>query len=355
MITTKRAICCKLTDVLGISTWSACHRLGVAGVVLGAALGLSTVGTARAASPSAEAVAEARRSEARAKFDAGVTAFGQRRYADAVQSFVEADALVPSAPLSFNIARAFERLDNPAAALRWYRDYLRRSPQAPNTAEVQARVSEHAATLAARGVQQITVLTRPDGAALTIDEQAAGPTPVTLELKPGRHRATVHLAGYLDQTTEFVLDAQTPQDLTLSLVARPPAAPAAEGSRGSRGRLANADGDRAPPQKGHRFGPAPWVAIGAGAASMLGALGFELARHSAESAAEKASQLEYQTHFDAMQSRQNTARVLFVVGGGLLITGGVLFFLDRPQRTATHVALSCSGVGCGLSAQGSFQ
>jgi hypothetical protein len=323
--------------------------------VVVALLGLSTARAAHAASPSAEAVAEARRSEARAKFEAGVSAFGERRYADAVQSFVEADALAPSAPLSFNIARAFERLDNPAAALRWYRDYLRRSPQAPNAAEVQARVGEHAATLAARGVQQITVLTTPDGAALTIDDQAAGPTPVTLELKPGRHRATLRLAGYLDQTAEFVLDARTPQDLSLRLVAQPVAVPAVRVALDPRGGSANGDRGRTGTQREHRFGPAPWVAVGAGAASMLFALGFELARHSAESAAEKASQLEYQTHFDAMQSRQTTARVLLAVGGGLLITGGVLFLLDRPQRTGTQVAFGCTGVGCGLRAQGSFE
>jgi hypothetical protein len=323
------------------------------GVVLAALLGLLPVGAARAASPSAEAVAEARRSEARVKFEAGVSAFGEHRYADAVQSFVEADALAPSAPLSFNIARAFERLDNAAAALRWYRDYLRRSPQAANLAEVQARVSEHAATLAARGVQQITVLTTPDGAALSIDEQAVGPTPVTLELKPGRHRATLRLAGYLDQTAEFTLDARTPQDLTLKLVAQ--AAVAAGSIASPRSRSANTDHGPRAADKAHRFGPAPWVIVGTGAASILGAVGFELGRRSAESAAENASQLEYQTHFDAMQSRQTTARVLLAVGGGLLITGGVLFFLDRPQQGAAHVALGCSGVGCGLRAQGSFE
>jgi hypothetical protein len=326
---------------------------GFSGVVLAAALGLLPAGVARAASPSAEAVAEARRSEARAKFEAGVSAFGEHRYADAVRSFVEADALLPSAPLSFNIARAFERLDNAAAALRWYRDYLRRSPQAANLAEVQARVSEHAATLAARGVQQITVLTTPDGAALSIDEQGVGPTPITLELKPGRHRATLRLAGYLDQTAEFTLEARTPQDLTLKLVAQ--AAVAAASVAPAPARSANTDHGRAPADKSHRFGPAPWIVVGSGAASMLFALGFELGRRSAESAAENASQLEYQAHFDAMQSRQTTARVLFAVGGGLLITGGVLFFLDRPQPGAAHVALGCSGVGCSLRAQGSFE
>lgn len=322
--------------------------------MLAAVLGLLPVGAARAASPSAEAVAEARRSEARVKFEAGVSAFGAHRYADAVQSFVEADALLPSAPLSFNIARAFERLNNAPAALRWYRDYLRRSPQAANLAEVQARVSELAATLAARGVQQITVLTTPDGAALSIDEQVVGPTPVTLELKPGRHHATLRLAGYVDQTAEFTLDARTPRDLALKLVAQP-AVVAGSVASSPAPRSASTDHGPRPADKTHRFGPAPWIVVGTGAASMLGALGFELGRRSAESAAENASQLEYQSHFDAMQSRQTTARVLFAVGGGLLITGGVLFFLDRPQQGAAHVALGCSGVGCGLRAQGSFE
>jgi hypothetical protein len=353
MITTKRANCCKLTDVLRLST-VALSVPRFSSVVLGVALGLLPVGAAHAASPSAEAVAEARRSEAKVKFEAGVRAFGERRYADAVQSFVEADALAPSAPLSFNIARAFERLDNAAAALRWYRDYLRRSPQAANAAEVQARVSEHAATLAARGVQQLTVLTSPDGATLSIDEQPVGPTPITLELKPGRHRAILHLTGYLDQTAEFVLDARTPQDLSLKLVAQPPA-PTGNVAPAPRASSPNADRGASPTEKERRFGPVPWVVVGAGAASMLGALGFELGRRSAESAAENASQLDYQTHFDAMQGRQTTARVLFAVGGGLLVTGGVLFFLDRPPSASPRVALGCNGLGCALRAQGSFE
>jgi len=151
-----------------------------------------------------------------------------------------------------------------------------------------------------------------------------------------------------------VLDARTPQDLALRLVAQP-AVPALNVPPAPRAGSPNADRGPSPTQKEHRFGLAPWVVVGAGAAGMLGALGFELGRRSAESAAEKASQLEYQAHFDAMESRQTTARVLLAVGGGLLVTGGVLFFLDRPQKTATHVALGCTGAGCGLRAQGSFE
>lgn len=311
---------------------------------------------AHAAAPSAEAVAEARRSEAKAKFEAGVTAFGERRYADAVKSFVEADALLPSAPLSFNIARSFERLDNAAAALRWYRDYLRRSPQAANAEDVRTRIAEHAATLAARGVQQVTVLTTPDGAALSVDEQPAGLTPVTLEVAPGRHRVTLHLDGYVDQTADFELEGLTPRDLVITLAVAPSAVQNSAAPSAPRA-PANLPRERgmAQPATGRRFGPVPWVVSGVGGASVLGALGFELARRSAESAAKEGSQLDYPAHFDTMESRQTTSRVLLGLGGALLVTGGVLFLLDGERKTTTGVALGCGGVVCGLSAQGSFE
>jgi hypothetical protein len=88
---------------------------------------------------------------------------------------------------------------------------------------------------------------------------------------------------------------------------------------------------------------------------MMGALGFELARRSAESAAKSASQLEYKQHFDAMESRQTTARVFLGVGGALLITGGVLVILNTPRKPASQLALSCDGAGCGVTALGSFE
>ena len=332
--------------------------------MLAATLVLAPSARARAANASTEAAAEARRSEAKAKFEVGVAAFGARRYADAVQAFLQADALAPSAALSFNIARAFEHLDNPAAALRWYRDYLRRNPQATNLVEVQARVSEHAAKLAARGVQQMTVLSTPDGAQLSVDNQAIGPTPITFELAPGPHRVSVHLDGYVDQSADVVLNAGIPQDVTLRLVSvTAPTAPTAgtvsaprvDAPRGDAPRTDAPRTDATKPAE-RRFGPVlPWVVVGAGAASVLGAVGFELGRRSAESAAETAPQLEYQPHFDAMRSRQTAARVLLAVGGGLLVAGGAMVVLNSPRQPTAQLALGCNGIGCGLLARGSFE
>jgi hypothetical protein len=283
-----------------------------------------------------------------------VTAFGQRRYEDAVRAFQKADAIQPSAALSFNIARAFERLADAPAALRWYRDYLRRAPQATNSAEVQARVSELAATLASRGVQQLSVLSTPEGATVLIDRQPAGVTPLTTELPPGVHQVRLRAAGYRDFEGEVTLDARTPRDLNVSLTR--PGTPASPSPGGAPGMANTPSGGEAPAadKPTRPFGVVPWVVLGAGGASMLGALGFELARRGAESAAKEAPQRTYQEHFDAMQSRQTTARVLLGVGGALLIGGGTLLFLNTPKAAPTQVALGCVGGGCGLLAEGSF-
>jgi tetratricopeptide (TPR) repeat protein len=312
-------------------------------------LALAAPPSARAAeAPSAEGQAEARRMAAKEKFEQGVAAYREQRFAEAMKLFLEADAIAPSAPLSFNVARSFEKLDDISGALRWYRDFLRRSPQAANAAEVRAKVATLASALSQRGLQQISVMSEPAGATVLIDEQNLGITPVTRDLPPGKHRLVLRLAGYEDQTTDFVLEPQTPQDLALRLkVAQQAAANGAPG----------AWRDSPPPAQpqGPRFGILPVVVMGAGAASLLGSLGFELGRRSAESAAEDAPQTEFQGHYDTMESRQTTSRVLAGVGGALLVTGGVLFVLDWQRKSDTKVAVGCDSDGCGLLAKGSFQ
>jgi len=72
------------------------------------------------AAPSDEADTEQRRSDAKAKYLKGAEAYNAGHYKDAVDLFLAADHLAPSAPLSFNIARAFEKLGDDSGALRWY-------------------------------------------------------------------------------------------------------------------------------------------------------------------------------------------------------------------------------------------
>lgn len=308
---------------------------------------LTLASPAVAEQPSSEATVEARREQAKSQFQRGSELYEAGDYQKAVQAFMEADRLAPSAPLSFNIARAYERLNDASGALRWYRDYLRRNPQAPNATEVRARVAALSAKLAQSGVQQLTVVSMPVGATVVVDGRAVGVTPFTGDLPLGKHRVGLDLAGHRSQAHDLVLGRSAPTDLSTNL--EPESKP---------GLVSTKDGAGATDRSGDkRFGVVPWVVAGGGLAALGGALGFELARRSHENAAEdNPDQPTFQAEIDAMQRDKTTARVLAGVGGALLVTGTVMLFVNdrKPSTSTPQVGLGCSFVGCTASAQGRF-
>jgi tetratricopeptide (TPR) repeat protein len=79
--------------------------------------------------------------EARALFDAGSVAFTEGRYESALRHFENAYALSPRPGMLFNIATTYDRMRRDAEALAHFRSYLEAIPEAPNRAEVQARIA----------------------------------------------------------------------------------------------------------------------------------------------------------------------------------------------------------------------
>ena len=309
--------------------------------------------SAAAASPSDEAATEQRRTQAKAKYERGADAYAVGRYKDAVDLFLAADKLSPSAPLSFNIARAEEKLGDTPAALRWYRDYLRRSPNVQNAADVRTRIAILASNLAKKGVQQLTVLSYPEGASVEIDAQPAVVAPWTGELSPGRHHLSFSRAGYSDAQRDVDLNPSEPVDVSVQLEQKSAASV-------SSAQMTDPSATHAPPTtdataRGPRLGVLPWVTLGVGAAALGGALTFELLRRSAEHDAEHASQTDYQSQLDREQGRQTAARVFLGVGGAFVITGGLMLLLDtKPKSPVASAGLMCLPGMCAASALGRF-
>jgi tetratricopeptide (TPR) repeat protein len=337
-------------------------RIGTLSALLVFVLGVGTPRTAVAAdAPSDEAAVEQRRTEAKSKYQAGVDAYERRRYKDAVEHFLAADRLAPSAPLSFNIARAYERLGDDTSALRWYRDYLRRNPAAVNAESVAETVRKLALALSTKGVQQLSVLSTPAGATVSIDDQPVGVTPWTGELPPGKHRVLLSLRGHADAERELDLAASEPLDLSVRMDPASPL-PAPSSAPTLSAPLAPASAATAsldspqPATPGKQLGIWPWVTLGAGAATLGGSLAFELLRRSAESdAKQEPTQLGYQSALDTVESRKQMARVLLGVGGAVVIAGGVMLLLDSGSSQAgARVGLGCVPEGCALGARGAF-
>jgi tetratricopeptide (TPR) repeat protein len=308
--------------------------------------------------PSDEAGMEQRRAEAKSKYQQGAEAYSAGRFKDAVDLFLAADRLAPSAPLSFNIARAYEKLSDDAGALRWYRDYLRRSPDATNATTVRPLIAALAESLRKKGVQQLTILTSPAGATVTIDDQPVGVTPWTGELRPGEHHLLLSLRGYADVERTVSLAADQPLDTNLRLEQQTsvvvPATPTPASSPSVPVPTAPLPSETNSHEK--KLGIVPWVTLAAGTAALGGALTFEILRRSAESDAKAAeTQLEYQEHLQTEQSRQTTARIFLGTGGALLLASGLMLLLDRGTSPPPMSAgLLCLPGSCAITARGKF-
>jgi tetratricopeptide (TPR) repeat protein len=294
-----------------------------------------------AADPATDASAEQRKLQAKSKYEHGVELYRNERYADAVELFLEADALSPSAALSFNIARAYEKLADDASTLRWYRNYLRLNPEAPNAADVRQSIQTLSASLSKKGIQQLTVLSTPSGATVAIDDRPLGVTPLTVELKP------VTLRDFTDAERDFTLSAPTPLDLSIELKAAPRAAPPLTTTSAS-DPAATTNGRR-------RFGIAPYITAGAGVLALGGAALFEASRRSAQTAARNdKTQIATQDDLNAMNHRQTTARVLLGVGGVLVATGATLFVFNTRLMPESRASVGTLPGGASFTFTRSF-
>ncbi|MEI9938328.1 MAG: PEGA domain-containing protein [Pseudomonadota bacterium] len=165
-----------------------------------------------------EAVAKAR---ARLLFEKGVTAYREGRFYDAVDIFLETNRLYPDPKLSFNVGKSFEGLGNQPGALRYYREYLRRLPEAPDAHDVESHVHQLEQALSQKGLQQLTVLSTPDGATVKLDGQPVGITPWTGESFAGKHRIVLEAAGYQRNESVIELDPHRARDFNIELQKAP--------------------------------------------------------------------------------------------------------------------------------------
>jgi tetratricopeptide (TPR) repeat protein len=338
---------------------SSTRRLGQRGLWLLAALAWSIPSLGQG-----EAADAARTSpEAQARYEAGVAAYEEGRYREAVERFKEADQLAPSPLLSFNIAKVYERMADNRSALAWYRDYLRRLPAAGNRAAVRERIDVLERALRATGVQQVTVLSTPSGATVSIDNMSRGVTPWTGELIPGPHTLELTLSGYREAVSEIELPAEHAIDIDTALVVvepvTPPAPTSAPLTPPPEPAASTPPDESPPPSLETTWMPRwwTWAMFGGAAAGFLGAGGFELARRDAEDQVPKEFvQLERQEKYDSMEQRQTIARVFLGVGVVAAVAGGVSLYFDwqAAQEAANDVAFGCDADGCSLAAGGRF-
>jgi tetratricopeptide (TPR) repeat protein len=264
-----------------------------------------------------EAVAKER---ARSLFEKGVTAYREGRFYDAVDIFLETNRLYPDPKFSYNIGKAFEGMGNQPSALRYYREYLRRLPDAPDAQDVDGHVHQLEQALSQKGVQQLSVITVPEGATLKLDGQAVGITPWTGESFPGKHRLVLEVAGYKRVENVIEIDPQQARDFDFELAKEPEKSPVALAC--------------VPPRPEPKVSVFTMSTLGAG----LALLGTALIAEAASSGSSGISR---------------TSAFFAGAGTGVSVVGGVLLYFDlspgSSSAASAPITWSTSGLQHGMS------
>lgn len=345
-----------------LTLWSVCAPAQVAQNPQGPTEPSSarTVNTTPAPSATTSGASELRLRQARDLFTKGSLAFKAGNHAEAIEAFLLADELVPSAALSFNVARVYEAKGDAGQSIYWYLDYLRRSPDAADAPTVRAKVADLDAALTAEGKQLVVV--RCDSPALVfIGPQQVGECPLGVVVEPGTVRLRLVKEGRPDafrdvdvsQGEVAVLELSWPDPAAARTVENPTTTPKGEDD----GVVARRTSGTAREQTAPVSLPAgelaheswtksgAWIALGGGALALtLGGV-FELVRRSSEADARRTDiQVDRAAELERMSDWKTAARVSAGVGGALLVAGGTLWLVQgaepSPAATASHGALN---------------
>jgi tetratricopeptide (TPR) repeat protein len=163
---------------------------------------------------------------ARAHFEKGVSAFADRRFAEAAEEFETAYRISPAFVVLYNIGQVSVALGRSVEALDAFDKYLRQgasSISAERRQEVLAEIEKQRARIGT-----IAVRTFPEGAAIRLDGIVVGktPLPAPLRVTAGRHSIEALLPKHNPESRELTVEgrANLALELTLEAIATPPVA-----------------------------------------------------------------------------------------------------------------------------------
>lgn len=164
------------------------------------------------------------RAEARKAYTAGEKAFGNGDYAGAYEHFNKALSLIPSPHAEYWVAASLDKLNRTNEAISAYQVYLA-DPAATKVGEEKlSEAKSRLEALKAKLVGEVSVVTAPAGASVTVDGEAEeGVTPLTLKLPPGAHKLSVSLAGHQPKDVEVNVATGEKTEQKIELVAEKPA------------------------------------------------------------------------------------------------------------------------------------
>jgi tetratricopeptide (TPR) repeat protein len=148
---------------------------------------------------------DSKKEEAKKHFELGKAYYKQSEYDKAIDEFQKAYSLYPHSVILYNIAQAYEKEGNIPMALRFFREYLRASPNAEDKNIILISIQNLEKKLQEKGIQQVGIYSTPSEAEVAINGKVVGKTPFVIELKPGKY--TLKLL-YLNQDKNVIGESE---------------------------------------------------------------------------------------------------------------------------------------------------
>ncbi len=145
--------------------------------------------------------------------DAAKKEYDVGNFESSLESFQRAYDIYPHPDILYRMGLCYERLGEDSAAVRLYRQFLDKVPNAPE----RPRIEKTIAIIESRiSRSEIRISTDPEGAIVYIDDKAngvSGYTPTSLPVSPGNYRIIVEKEGF--EPLEELVSVESGQTLQL--------------------------------------------------------------------------------------------------------------------------------------------
>jgi hypothetical protein len=262
----------------------------------------------------------------------GLAYLREARFAEALERFEKAYALVPSAKLLLNIGTSLRQLNRPSQAAEAYERYLAHPEAAPDRVREVERILE----AIDREVAWIELVPAPREARVTVDGEPVVPRrgALRVRLDPGTHVVVAEATGaWLQKVVSLELKAGERRTVRFALEPKP----------------APGDGGATQRTVGFSVGGVGLAALGAGA--VLGALAAKSDTLAVEHCSTPTLCDAQGSSLGARANREALGSTIAFAVGGAAATAGLVLVFTAPSSLATSAAPPASGRG-GAPAQG---
>ncbi len=319
---------------------------------------------------------DGKKEEAKKHFELGKAYYKQSEYNKAIEEFQKAYALYAHSVILYNIAQAYEKEGNIPMALRFFREYLRASPNAEDKNIILISIQNLEKKLQEKGIQQVGIYSTPPEAEVAINGKVIGKTPFAVELKPGKYTLSLTKKGFIPIDKEFVVTPDKSLELDFSLnemnvevpkpvqEAKKKPEPVPEPKKEEAKPVKTAEPSPAAVSKSDKSGTRLWTYIIGGTGVVLTGTGvvFGIMANSAESDLKSSknvtrSQDEVQNLADNAQNYAMLANVFYGAGAACLVSATVLFFIEGKgdkKESAQNFGIMPYKEGVFFSYGGSF-